>query len=283
MNLIRKINVFFLVSIMLSACSTEKEVIVSTATLTATPNLKPIATSTSTPLPTATLAAPQIIEFYQLKFELSSTSDWAEIQFLNPESILSIKLDSVSYPEATTNVSITGISLFRPLESLAQVPKVTATIDLLIDPEKIPQSFNILSRHGGIGGSGLQITLVNPLGNSLVQELDHYWADPNNPGYNDTVFEVSLINLVTTEPEKKDIARIAPEKMLWAFFYPWTAWNLQADCTEWPLYPYQQDKIRSKETLSRQIEQAKSAGIDGFLVSWVNHRISMIRCINYWI
>jgi hypothetical protein len=68
----------------------------------------------------------------------------------------------------------------------------------------------------------------------------------------------------------------APPRMLWAVYYPWTAWDQAADCTDHPLltYQYNPDGTLTSGTFAHQIREAKSAGIDGFLVSWFDDPVS---------
>lgn len=64
--------------------------------------------------------------------------------------------------------------------------------------------------------------------------------------------------------------------MVWAVYYPWIAWNQNLECTDHPLLTYQNndDGSRTIETYREEIKMAKSAGIDGFFVSWFNDPVS---------
>ncbi|MFZ5878765.1 MAG: endo-1,3-alpha-glucanase family glycosylhydrolase, partial [Chloroflexota bacterium] len=186
--------------------------------------------------------------------------------------ILTTRVVSVTGTPTTADASSTSVQLLRPVEALNSEPTVSMIVDLAFDPAFIHEPLIFLSRHGGIGGSGIRIFYYNDQEEVLLSEIDHYFADQNNPGYNDTSFEIDLTPLDKIPPANSQLMRIAPPKMLWAFYYPWIAWDQDASCTDHPSIPYDynDDGVRTSETFAKQIEQAQSAGIDGFIVSWVD-------------
>jgi hypothetical protein len=164
------------------------------------------------------------------------------------------------------------------------------TVDLALAPTDLEHPFYIVSRHGGIGGSSIHISYFDGTEVKFLQYIDHYWSDPDNPGYNDAQFSIDLTELLTITPTSRQIKRIAPSQMLWAIYYPWIGWSQSAECTDHPLVPGyshtdQSDAMLDDPTaIAWHIDQARSAGIDGFLVSWcggenggeLNHRLSLI-------
>lgn len=240
-------------------------------------------TGSPTLIPTNTQIPPVTIPFYLLRIEYTSTSDWATVEFKNPEMILAARVVSISGTPTTADVSNTSLQLLRPLEALNTEPTVTMTVELAIDPNMVDEPFKLLSRHGGIGGSGVRVFYDKDKDALLLSEIDHFWTDSNNPGYNDTAFEINLTKIGDNPPTVREFVRTSPKKMLWAFYYPWIAWEQSASCTDHPAIPYtyNSDGSRTRETFARQIEQAQSAGIDGFIVSWLddetlNHNLALL-------
>jgi hypothetical protein len=292
---------FLIVIFLVSGCnsSTEQESPMIIASQTAKPNNTPIpptntstlfptitalpSTNTPTLFPTITALPPVTISFYHLRIEYTSTSDWATLEFRDPEAILTTQVVSVTGTPTTAEASSASIQLLRPFEALSSEPTVSMIVDLAFDPDFINQPLVMLSRHGGIGGSGIRVSYLGDQETVLLSDIDHYWVDLNNPGSNDTSFEVDLTPLSNLSAANRQLIRIAPPKMLWAFYYPWIAWDQDASCTDHPSIPYDynDDGSRTSETFARQIEQAQSAGIDGFIVSWVdnetlNHNLSLL-------
>ena len=266
-----KIN-FLLVFILImvtTACTPSKP---STVTVeTELPPKTPMPTSS----PTATPPPVVMIAFHHLRIEYTSTSDWATLEFQNPESILTMKRVSVSGTPLYADVTLQGFHLSRPLEDLAIEPSVTMVVDLAIDPSRLAEPLVVTSRHGAIGGSGIRVLSLSGGNEIKLQEIDHYWVDNNNLDTSATDFEIDLTTLTPIAVTERQLIHAAPEKMLWAFYYPWIAWDLTAACTDHPATPYEYDDdgLRTEETIARQIDQAQSAGIDGFVVSYLDDDI----------
>ena len=233
---------------------------------------------------------PLVADYYHLRVEYSCTSDWATLQFLAPERFLTSRLVAVTGSPQTATATPAYFEIYRPLEQLAVEPVVSMTVDLALAPADLEHPLVIVSRHGGIGGSDVYVYYLDGTEARLLQYIDHYWFDPDNPGYNDTQFSVDLTDLQMIAPTSRQIRRIAPSPMLWAIYYPWIAWSQSAECTDHPLVPGYSPTDQSYRTLDDpaavawHIDQARTAGIDGFLVSWcggdaggdLNRRLSLV-------
>jgi hypothetical protein len=268
-------TVFLVVIILASGCNPFAEQASPTiiASSTAKPTNAPILlTNTPTLIPTNTPLPPVTISFYRLRIEYTSTSDWATVEFQEPDAILTTRVVSITGTPTTADASSTSVQLLRPLEALNSEPTVSMIVDLAFDPDFVNQPLVMLSKHGGIGGSGIRVFYYRDQEAILISDIDHFWVDLNNPGSNDTPFEIDLTPLSDLPTDNRQLMRIAPPKMLWAFYYPWIAWDQDSSCTDRPAIPYDynNDESRTSETFARQIEQAKSAGIDGFIVSWLD-------------
>lgn len=233
---------------------------------------------------------PLLADYYHLRVEYSCTSDWATLQFLAPERFLTSRLVAVAGSPQTATATPAYFEIYRPLEQLAVEPIVSMTVDLALAPADLEHPIVFVSRHGSVGGSAIHVYYLDGTEVRPLQYIDHYWLDPDNPGYNDTEFSVDLTALQMITPTYRHIRRIAPSPMLWAIYYPWIAWSQSAECTDHPLIPGYSPTDPSYRILDDpaavawHIDQARTAGIDGFLVSWcggeavgdLNRRLSLV-------
>ena len=83
------------VCMVLSACAPSlDQTLTPTPSETAQPSqtFSPAETATPTPVPSATIAPPPEQDFYRLRIEYSSTSDWTTLELHNPDGILAARL-----------------------------------------------------------------------------------------------------------------------------------------------------------------------------------------------
>ncbi len=108
---------------------------------------------------------------------------------------------------------------------------------------------------------------VSANGPQFVREIDHYGSVPGDPYRNSLSVSVDLTGLRNTQPLRKRIRHVLDRKLLWAFYYPWyhlRDWS-NPKLKDHPVSPYSSS---NSESVARQVEQAQSAGIDGFISSW---------------
>lgn len=235
----------------------------STRTSTLSPS--PVPPATDTPLP------PLALDYYQLNIELITTSDWAQVEFLNADAILTTRVVSITGSPEGATASSSGIALWRPVAALASEPTASIAVDIAVSPAITSQPFVVRSTHGAIGGSGTRLSYVADDSFTLLAEINHYWVDPDNPDTSAASYTLDLSSLNAVAPIHAAILRSAPPKMLWAVFYPWIGWDLDAPCTDRPVVGYDND---DPDVLAAHIRDAQRAGIDGFLVSWFNDPVT---------
>jgi len=109
----------------------------------------------------------------------------------------------------------------------------------------------------------------------LIEPLDNYdcdeaiWGDPIVYAYaNPAEAPTSLPSQTPTAVSVKPI----PDKMVWSYYYgwyqplfPWMWW----ENPRWIDYPAGRYNSMDVEVIHKQIQQAKSVGIDGFVVLWL--------------
>lgn len=244
------------------------------------PTPSPAATSSTTAThtrlfaPTPTPLPPETMPFYHLRLEYASTSDWAALYVNDPGTVLTSQLVSTTGEATTASIAIedNGRMIFELNQSLANSQagmRVTMTVDLAISIEDPPQSLTFLSKHGAINGSGWSVSVISGEETILIEDINHYWVDQNNPDTSAYDVTVDLASLTTISPAEVQVQR--PNPMVWAVYYAAYGnitgsggWFWPDMIVDRPLNFY--ESIDS-QAIASQIQQAKSAGIDGFFVS----------------
>lgn len=230
------------------------------------PTVTPTLTSTNTPLPA------ENVEFYHLRFEYTVTSDWATLEFLNPEVFAWTKQVEVTGNPQSAIFSSNMLDVYRPLKDIGKNPKATIVFDAAILPGQIGAPLDVKSMHGALKGSGLKVWNIDDNNEqTLLQEINHFWVDQNNPDNSQAKFTVDLSLLAGTPPLQRTVEQTGVERLVWAIYYPWymprfaPRWWSSDIWVDRPIEPYSSDDI---EGLRAHIAAAQSAGIDGFLVEW---------------
>jgi len=243
--------------------------------LPATVTPRPSATATA--LPALTPLPPITLSFHHLRIEYSTTSPWTRLTLETMEGFLTSRLISLDGDRGTAEISTsrTGhvlLQLNRVEQDmwLEQPQSIGMTVDIALDPRSIDRPLLFQQEKGAWFESTVRIYVLDQGSPRLIREA----RQTDELGR----FSVDLSEL---QPTHVEFERLAPPRMLWAIYYPWTAWDQAVDCTDHPLltYEYNPDGTLTPETFGQQIREtqireAKSAGIDGFLVSWFDDPIS---------
>lgn len=238
----------------------------TTSTTTAVPTR--IIASTPTPLP------PETVPFYHLRLEYASTSDWATLYVNDPGTLLTSQLVSTTGEATTASIAIdeNGKIILELNQSLANSQagmRVTMTVDLALSVENSLQSLTFLSEHGALHGSGWRVSVISGEENILIEEVSHYWVDQNNPDTSPYGVTVDLASLASIAPAEAQVQH--PNHMVWAVYYAGYGnmtgsggWFWPDMVVDRPLNLYESN---DSQAIASQIQQARSAGIDGFFVS----------------
>jgi hypothetical protein len=207
------------------------------------------------------------IKYYHLRLEYTVTSDWSSLDLLNPEQILSVQVVEVNGKPTSFETKLARLSLNQPLADARDGKSVSLTIDYAIEAAAISQRLNFHLQKGGINGSSVQIYNVSGDKLVLIQNIDHQGPVKNDPEKNPLDFSVDLSALASTPPLTFVDKPLQLPKMVWTFYYPWynaNSWSSQI-LKDHPVPSYSSDDT---STMTRQIDEAQAAGIDGFISSW---------------
>ncbi len=196
------------------------------------------------------------MSYFHLRFELSTTAKGTRLTALDTKSILTGRIIGTTGNPFKAN---------QTLRSLVVAPKgsgkeVSIIADYAISPDAISTPIKYLFEKAGSGRSRLSIYDVDQ-GNNLIAEVVHQGKDS-------LYFELDLSKLKNAEPLVSNLPKFELPRMIWAFYYQWywhDGWNKE-QFQDQPLLGYYGSNEQS--IIEKQIEQAKSAGIDGFVASW---------------
>ena len=206
------------------------------------------------------------IPYYTLRFEAVSTSDWATVYI---DTLPSWNCRIVSHSEDIVSAT-TGrnrASLVQPLEAAMADREARMVFECAMPPEVFRRDFDLRVEKGHLGRTVLGIQQVLPDGLLPLGEWVHDGIVPDADALPNTVYlSLDLRSVLDAQPSEV-LAPDAPKKAL-AFYFPWYSrqtWDSRQGLKDVPLQPYDSDNLSA---IARHIEQAKSAGISGFVVSW---------------
>ena len=260
--------VFLVVICLLAACASPVQStptsIVNPPTSTST---LPVPTSTSTSIPTFTPPPPEMVSYYRIRVEYSTTSDWSGFELSTPENVLAIKTIKTSGQPVNLETGFEHMALNQPLVEAEAGKSVGVTVDYAFAPEALDQALQFRLQKGDIGTNTVSVFKMVDETPELIQSFKQSGVVANSAGLNPKKFSVDLTPLKSTPPLVAALNGSSQPKMLWAFYYMWYSssdWS-----SSWLKdHPLQRYASSSREVIARQVEQAQSAGIDGFISSW---------------
>jgi hypothetical protein len=206
----------------------------------------------------ASLEGDSTVPYYRLRVEYVSSADWSKLNFAEPESIYKVRTMSTSGVTAVDKAlaEFDGFTVNQPSSSAKAGKKIAMTADFALKPHTINAPLILKLGKGTIGSSTIRVSTVVNGNAQLIREVTHTRG---------AQIEVDLSSLKGVPPTNAPIAKV--RRMAWALYYPWytmSRWD-DSEMKDKAQYPYDSS---DPVAIKRQITQAKSAGIDGFLSSW---------------
>lgn len=192
------------------------------------------------------------LPYYRIRVDYLDQGDWTNLTVANPSKVIKVKELSMVGTPIVHVVDNQQISLNTQFGKNLEV-----VVDYALTPAAINSPFAFQITKGVAGTVTARISVV--VGNkvTLVKQVSKQATDLN--------FTVNLSSLKHVTPDKAPIVDVP--RMGMALYYPWytlASWKSPV-LIDHPLTPYASN---NPADVRRQMRQAKSAGIDSFVVSW---------------
>ena len=192
------------------------------------------------------------LPYYRMRVDYLDQGDWTNLTVANPAKVIKVKELSMVGTPIVHVVDKQQISLNTQFGKNLEV-----VVDYALTPAAINSPFAFQITKGVAGTVTARISVV--VGNkvTLVKQVSKQATDLN--------FTVNLSSLKHAAPDKAPIVDVP--RMGMALYYPWyslASWKSPV-LIDHPLTPYASN---NPADVRRQMRQAKSAGIDSFVVSW---------------
>jgi hypothetical protein len=194
------------------------------------------------------------LPYYRIRIDFLDQGDWTTLQIVDPSKVITERQMSLTGTPSGLTVRNDQLGLNTSFGS-----DLTVVADYALVPGAIaaPMQFNLTK--GNAGTVTIRISTVVGTTVTLVKEIDKQATQ--------LAFSLDLSSLQNTPPS---LAPMAPVKnMGLALYYPWytlSSWVNNAELRDTPLMPYASN---DPTAIDRQIDQAQSAGINAFIVSWI--------------
>lgn len=204
--------------------------------------------------------------YHLVELDLVTTSDWTVVQIGADGSILTSRFDGPPSPAFSCSASAGRLEIHQSLERAKAGAVVRCTARLALDAAAAGP-LKVVIEKGAIGETTVRFRpgdIPTALSPGMLRSAGTVAGDTDR---NRREFTVDLSLLKGREPRRAEVGRAAVPKMVWAFYYPWyslRSWE-SPELNDRPAAPYASDDPRA---IGRHIDQAKAAGIDGFICSW---------------
>ncbi len=192
------------------------------------------------------------IEYYRLRVEYLDQSDWTTLAVDDPSKVIKVRLLEQSGTPNVLTIDKEQLGLNTNFGS-----DLSVTVDYALTTDVLSAPFEFHLTKGAAGKVTVRISTVVSEQVTLIKEI----VDQSEP----LDFSVDLSPLEGVDPWKAPLAPV--ERKGIALYYPWyslDSWSSE-DLMDKPTTPYASN---NPEDLARQMDQAKSAGITGFITSW---------------
>jgi hypothetical protein len=196
------------------------------------------------------------LPYYRLRIDYLSTTDWTGLAIVDATNVIKARVMSQTGTAQRASASFDGLSLNQALETAQANQTVSIQADYALRPAALDAPFALKLTKGVAGSVTVRVSSV--VGND-VQLLES--IDSTSP----TDLSIDLSSLKATAAWQAPMAPV--NRMAWAVYYPWyslSSWS-STDLKDTPLTHYASD---NPADIERQMDQATSAGITGFISSW---------------
>jgi hypothetical protein len=208
------------------------------------------------------------ISFHLIQLEIITDSDWTTLVTENTEDIKTIKLENKIGEVSKYIINSKYIWLDQGIEAAEQNKKVGLIVNYALSSDLVNETIDFILYKGDLNTTSINIYYISQDGKELIQEMEHSGVAESSASLNPKEFSIDLSILKEFESNKTEIKyKKSIPKAVWAFYYPWYTMDT------WDSDVLVDKAISSYESsdplvIEEHVNQAKSAGIDGFISSW---------------
>lgn len=211
-----------------------------------------------------TLMSARSAEPYRIFIVITSQSDWTTVQIVNGYTIAHYEMTEGYTAPGLECWFDTHLNLMGMTKKQFDTTLVRIEVTAILYVEK-GSDLTLEIKKGDIGYTAVEIYNYNGEEPGLVETFTHDTALEGDP---ENRVEFSIPDTITTGGPLPLLFYPVPP-LVWAFYYPWyykEQWATSDVLIDNPLVgAHDSSDLRVIET---HINQAKSVGIDGFIVSW---------------
>lgn len=203
------------------------------------------------------------LQFDRARIAFSTTSDWANVAIVGGAEICALYLLETLGNPTRAEASSAEFALQQSLQSAKDGKRVGLTTDMILDISDGPTDF-VISK-GDLNQAILDVFNYNTSEPLLVRRVTHSGESSTSNPHNLLRFSLDQAAVASNGPLQ--VQKTEVNRMIWAFYYLW----YNADDWNSPRLkdrPATQYESGDRNALLRHVEQAKTAGIDGFVGSW---------------
>ena len=201
----------------------------------------------------------QETEFYHLRFGLETTSNFANLYIVSEDTIRATRVLEVWGDP----LGWSGSKREMVLEREEPGAEMGMVMDVAFDAAALREGHILYFGQGEEGESWVTITQINAEGDTVGElaalSFDAPLAVP---------LRVGSAGIDPDALRVDEVPQIEVEPMVWAYYYAWFGgdeWNGDTTLHE----PVTRYTSNDRAAITRQIEQAQRAGIDGFVVTFI--------------
>jgi len=127
---------------------------------------------------------------YRLRVEISTSSDWTNLEILNSEIVREAKITAAVGTFTNHTAAPDLIAMNQTLENAQAGKTITLGVDLSIQATANADELEMILKKGDIGLATLRFYRLSDAGEVLIQEITHDFPEGGPSGLNDLSFSI---------------------------------------------------------------------------------------------
>lgn len=208
------------------------------------------------------VAAP--VAYHKLHLTVRTTSDWTRVGW-DPSTVLTYRLLERPGGEGRVFPASNHLFLTQPLEAARNGASTETRLEIALPADRVDEPLTLQIDKGYLNSTFVEVrssaSALSPL-----DAVQHVGVAPDPGSENTRPLRLNVTALGSRAPQTAETP--AADRFVWAFYYPWFTteiWDRRQWLKDAPRFPY---NSADREAIKRQIDQARSAGVDGFICSW---------------